>query len=240
MGLHLVKMMRGLALPILLVGLLTQCGHAGGLSNGDFSSGSTGWNVSDANYVSFVGGEAVMSEHLLDNEVLLWQQFTLSPNAMTLSLDLISLVTEADGGFLPDALNISLLDPLTMTSLVPTVNSVSDAYYTRDLVNGIVEGVAASGVTVLPSSSSLPLTVALDVSALSSQDVRLQFKLIGGGVDYSSSLTLDNVREVVPEPSSWLLFLVVGLGLFCIGRRRLTTSIRGGRAQVDQASVRGA
>lgn len=184
--------------------------------NGDFSAGLTGWTVSDSTYVNVVAGQAVMSENPLDTEVLLYQDFTIPTGATALKFTLVTLTTEPDIGFLPDGFGAALLDPVGLTSLVPTVDAFTDSFYIRDLVDGVTEGEAASGVGVSPSASSLPLTITLDISGIASgTNARILFRLIGGGVSFNASVTLDNVGTsggspppgAVPEPAS------VALGL---------------------------
>ncbi len=220
-----LTMIRYIVFTCLFVGFTSQFSYAA-LVNGDFTSGSTGWTLSDPTFLSFTGGQAVISESIFDFEVLFSQQFFLPTNSTILSFDILALTTEADAGFLPDAFNASLLDPNTLLPLVPTADVSTDAFYTRDLVDGVVQGIPATGVTFSPAATSLPLTVVLDVSSLSSQDVLLQFKLVGGGADFLSSVTLDNVRiTAVPEPSCWLL-LATALGIWTAKRRR-TLSVVG-------------
>ena len=82
-------------------------------------------------------------------------------------------------GATPDAFGASLLDPITQSPLEAPVNNSTDSYYIQDLVNGVAQGHAASGVTVTTSVGG-SLRIALDVSALQGQQADLLFRLIGG------------------------------------------------------------
>lgn len=184
----------------------------------------SGWTASDPDFVSFSGGQATISESNFDNEIRLSRQFIFPASPQALSFYLVAVGTEPDEGSLPDAFNVSLLNPISLASVVPTVDVFTDAYYTRDLLNGVAQGLPATGVKSSPNATAVPLKVSLDVSALSGVAALLQFKLIGGGVDYSSSVTLNKVQlTVVPEPSSWFMILACA-GLW-IGRRRRTKTI---------------
>lgn len=201
--------------------------HAGPLVNGSFSAGLTGWTVSEVGAVTVNGaGEAVVSESLTSFEVVLSQEFTLSATAQTLRFQLRALTTEPDSlGGLPDAMNVALLDPTTLNSVVGTADPLTTAYYTRDLVDGVTVGVI--GADVLPGAldPTLPLTIVLNVAPLAGQDVRLEFRLLGGGVDTIASFTVDDVEvteivlDVIPEPSGVVL-LGCGVGGLLLARAR--------------------
>jgi hypothetical protein len=213
--------------------------QAGPLSNGGFANGLNGWTVSDAVYVTVNGsGQAVISESLTDAEVTLYQDFTLPTNVLTLKFQLLGVTTEAETfGALPDAFNAALLNPGDPTnSLVGTVSTTTDAYYTRDLVDGVAAGL--TGPEVLPGALNpgFPLTISLNVASLAGQDVRLLFRLIGGSEPiFDSSVTIDNIEIItsgnggggggggdptaIPEPASVLLILVGSAGLFAYRRR---------------------
>jgi hypothetical protein len=204
---------RWLVLLIALLGLSASSAQAGSLINGDFSQGLTGWTVSDPTLVSVINGQAVISESPTDQEVDLYQTFTIPTGATRLSFTLVSLVGEADG--IPNnAFGAALLNPNTLLSVVPTVDSNTDSFYIRDLVPGVTQGEAAFGVTVSPTPDALPLLITLDLpSSLIGQDVTILFRVLSGGTDAGSSVTLDNVQvatsSAVPEPSSLIL---LGLG----------------------------
>jgi hypothetical protein len=217
---------RPILAPLILgIGLLIggSSAHAGPLINGDFSSGLTGWTTDPADSVSVLNGQAVISESLFATEVLLYQDFTIPTGVPTLTFTLVFLTDEPAGAFFPDGFGVSLLNPTTLASLVPTVDSNTDSFYTRDLVQGTDQGQAAAGVTLSPSPTSIPLTVTLDISSLGGQEARILFRLIGGGDAFDASVTIDNVSVgtnvvPVPEPGS-LTLAVIGIGGL-IGHRR--------------------
>jgi hypothetical protein len=76
------------------------------------------------------------------------------------------------------------------------------------------------------------LRVDLDVSALGERVVRLEFRLLGGGLPDDASITIDNVENVagappgaaVPAPPSLLLGLTAAPVLVLLHRRRLRRS----------------
>jgi hypothetical protein len=203
-----------LVLLIAIVGLIVRPAKAGSLVNGDFSQGLSGWTVSDPALVSVTNGQAVIKESATDLEVDLSQTFTIPVGALSLSFSLVSLVSENDG-IPPNAFGAAVLDPNTLNSVVPIVLPSTDSFYIRDLVPGVTHGDAASGVTVSPSPDALPLLITVDLpSALVGQDVTILFRVISGGTDAGSSVTLDDVQVnapsvAVPEPSSLIL---AGLG----------------------------
>jgi hypothetical protein len=202
-----------LVLMATILSLSVYPARAGSLINGDFSQGLTGWTVSDPALVSVVNGQAVINESATALEVDLSQTFTVPSGALSLSFTLVTVVTEDDGNP-PNAFGASLLNPNTLLPVVPTVDASTDSFYTRDLVTGVTQGQAASGVTVSPTPDALPLLITVNLpSALIGQDVTILFRLLSGGTDAGSSVTLDNVlvaaNGAVPEPTGVLLF---GLG----------------------------
>jgi len=120
-------------------------------------------------------------------------------------------------GYLPDAFGASLLNPNTLAPLVQTVSS-SDSYYIRDIVDGVAQGQAATGVSVTPVSG-LPTRISVDISSLQAgQHAEVLFRLIGGTDPSSSStVTLSDVNVIaagvaVPEPSTRdICLLITGL-----------------------------
>ncbi|WP_165233705.1 PEP-CTERM sorting domain-containing protein [Aquisphaera insulae] len=198
---------------------------AGSLVNGDFSAGLSGWTVT-GDSVSVVGGEAVIQESSVLPEATLYQDFTISAGAKTLSFVLVR-VGEEDG-FPPAGFGVSLLDVGTGLSLVPTVDAFTDSFYTRDLTTGTAEGLAATGVTVSPSAGALPLTITVDISGLEGKDARILFRVFGGGSTSDASATIDDVRvggaNAVPEPGTLSLALMALTVL--AGARRLALRSR--------------
>ncbi len=213
-----------LVLLIIIVGLGACPATEGSLFNGDFSQGLTGWTVSDPALVSVINGQAVINESPTAQEVDLSQTFTVPTGALSLSFNLMSLVTRSDD--IPPAFGAALLDTTSTPpiSVVPTVDISTDSFYIRDLVPGVTQGEAASGVTLSPSPDALPLLITLDLpSALIGQDVTILFRVLSGGTGAGSSVTLDNVQvatpSVIPEPSS-LILLGLSSALVILWRSR--------------------
>jgi hypothetical protein len=157
------------------------------LTNGDFSSGLSGWTVENGD-VTDGGGYALFQEDAFFFSILS-QEFTLGPGAQILSFDII-MTTEPDADFVPDsfytpwpdAFTVSLLDPATSTPLIWTVSGLTDFYYGDN--SGYVETVA----TVTGN------TISLDVSALVGQSVYLVFDSLGNDDGSWTSVALDNVN----------------------------------------------
>jgi len=194
--------------------------------NGDFTKGLTGWSVSDPSLVSVVNGHAVISESSSASEVDLSQTFTIpTGGATTLSFSLLGLTGDPGNPFA--AFGASLLVPNTLTSLVSTVNSFTDSFYTQDVGS---PGLAASGVTPNPPSGPLPLLITVDISSLAAgTQATILFRLISGQnlVDQGStnaSVTLDDVTapttagpgpgpNSVPEPSTAIIVALSAISL---------------------------
>ncbi len=193
-----------------------------------FSNGLTGWTAAgDSGTVTATGGQATLAESTFAAETDLYMNFTVPTSATFLQFTLVSVApdsTLADGYF-PDAFGASLLNPNTLLPLVPTVNPTTDSFYTRDVVAGVTQGQAATGVTVSNPPGVLGL-ISLDVSSLTGQTAEILFRLTGGTDPYSSTtVTLSDVNVltqstiVVPEPNS---FITAALGIVSwIGYRRL-------------------
>jgi hypothetical protein len=218
-----------LALAVALLGVGAPA-EAGFLVNGDFSQGLTGWTTTPADSVSVVNQVAILSESTTATEVDLFQDFTIPTGATTLTFTLASLTTEpASSSNFPDAFGASLLKPTTLESLVPTVNTSTDSFYTRDLVDGVTQGLAAPGVTLSPSPTSLPLNFTVDVSSLGGKDTRILFRLIGGGDSFAATVGVTNVSvtgAIVPEPGSLVLLCsgFVTLVAYAWNRRSTTNA----------------
>ncbi len=202
---------------------------AGVLVNGDFSGGATGWTV--VGDVDFTGDQAQLIESTTLMATVLSQAFTISQGTSWLEIELRALTTEPASLLnLPDVLTFSLLNPLTLDSLVAVVPTTSTNFYIQDLVDGAMAE-NASGVTVL--GATLPLIIRLDLSSLSatqSVEALLQFELVGGGDFNKASYTIDNVSLVssptmVPEPGSmaiWGGIILAGFSARFTRRQRKT------------------
>ncbi|WZP00314.1 hypothetical protein EP7_001947 [Isosphaeraceae bacterium EP7] len=203
-----------IASVISLLGAGLTPAQGGELVNGDFSNGLFGWVVSDPSYVTVSNGKVTLAEHPIDQEVFLYQDFTLPVGAPSLSFTIAGLTSESDGDP-PNAFGAALIDPLTSLSLVPTVDSMTDSFYIRDLVSGVSQGDAAAGVTVSPAADALPLTISVAIAGpLGGQNARILFRLLSGGTATGSSVTLDGVTlAAVPEPGGIVL---LATGLACV------------------------
>jgi hypothetical protein len=203
-----------IASAISLLGAGFTPARGGSLVNGDFSNGLFGWVVSDPAYVTVANGKVTIAEHPIDQEAFIYQDFTLPVGAPSLSFTIAGLTSESDGDP-PNAFGAALIDPLTSLSLVPTVDSLTDSFYIRDLVSGVTQGDAAAGVTVSPAADALPLTISVAIAGpLGGQNARIFFRLLSGGSSNGSSITLDDVTmTAVPEPGGIVL---LATGLACL------------------------
>jgi hypothetical protein len=182
------------------------------LVNGDFSNGLGGWTASSPSLVTLNAAHQVVLHESATATVTLFQDFTLPTGARLLTFTLVGTTVETGGsGIIPDAFNVSLLNPTTQVSLVPTVNATTDAYYIRDLVQGAPTANGAPGVTVSDLGGGA-MRIDLDISAMGGHDGRLLFRLIGGGVNTTDTVTLADVQVdgnsgvgAVPAPGGLLL-----------------------------------
>lgn len=200
--------------------------HAG-ILNGDFSQDhGLHWTVDFGGIVDFSGGQAKLVESDLA-DTRLSQQFTIAQGTSRLEIELHALLTEqvSMSGAFPDVLTFSLIDPLTLVSLVDVVPSTSTNFYIRDLLDSVVDGENASGVTVL--GAALPLTIRLDLTSLTATgpvDAILQFELIGGGDFFDAAYTIDNISlisspTIVPEPTSIAIWSIAIASIQIVRRR---------------------
>lgn len=184
-----------------------------------FPDGLTGWNASDSTLVSAQNGLASILESSSALETDLYRDFTIPTGAVSLSFTLNAVNPDGDTFGPPDAFGASLLDPTTGNSLVPTVDANTDSFYIRDVVTGITQGQAASGVMTGPLADSLPLLVTVDLGGLSGADARIFFRLLAGGDLSDSSVVISNVvvtTSSVPEPASLLLGLIGLVSFLCM------------------------
>jgi hypothetical protein len=198
-----------------------------------FSNGLTGWTTAgDSGTVTASGGQATIAESTFASETDLFLNFTVPTGAQSLQFTLNSVFADSTlaannaNGYLPDSFGASLLNPTTLASLVPTVDPTTDSFYTRDVVDGVTQGLAANGVTVSSLPGSLAL-ISVDLSSLNldGQTAEILFRLTGGTDPSSSStVTLSDVNVLtqstvtVPEPNSFIL-AVLGI-VSWIGYRR--------------------
>jgi hypothetical protein len=96
---------------------------------------------------------------------------------------------------------VALLNPLTLTPLVATVDARTDSFFIHDL---IANGEAAAGVSVSPGTGVGSMRLVVDVSALGGQDARLVFRLLAGSdpAYLDASFAVSNVlvaAETDPE-----------------------------------------
>jgi len=199
-----------------------------------FPQGLTGWSTAgDTGTVTASGGQATMTESTFMAETDLFLNFTVPTGAQSLQFTLVSVFadsTQTDNstnGYLPDFFQASLLNPNTLASLVPTVDQTTDSFYHRDVVDGVTQGSAATGVTVSTSPGALgQISVDLSSLGLDGQTAEVFFRLIGGTDPSSTStVTLSDVKVIagasVPEPGT---FILASLAILCcVGyhRRRL-------------------
>jgi len=241
---------RSITIP-LLAGLCVFL--AGGPARADvslgFQSGLTGWNTPDSanptlgdpGTVTASGGQATIAESTSAVETDLTIVFTVPTGAQNLQFTLASVFADSTvagnmaNGYLPDAFGASLLNPITLASLVPTVDQNTDSFYTRDVVDGVTQGQAATGVSVTPVSGT-PTLISVDISSLQAgQQAEVLFRLIGGTDPSSSStVTLSDVDVIaaaaaVPEPSTRdMCLLITGLvgGVMVLKRHRSVRATR--------------
>src|SRR5262249_9667568 len=78
-----------------------------------------------------------------------------------------------------DSFGVSLLDPMSLNSLVPTVDNFTDCYFIEDVVPG-AQGLASSGVSSVPGTDPGSLRITLNVDGLGGTGARLLFPFLGG------------------------------------------------------------
>src|SRR5262249_24275937 len=108
----------------------------GGLVNGNFSQGLTGWTVSDPNQVTVnAANQAVLQESPTTLEVDLSQDFTIpiGVSSLTFIINGFTFDDQFLSGITPDAFGVSLVDPATLLPLTPVVDASTDSYFTQDV-----------------------------------------------------------------------------------------------------------
>jgi hypothetical protein len=200
---------------------------------GDFSNGLDGWTPNDssavtvttpANSVAFVtlGVSPTLPETDLDLNYL------FPSKAKKLSFEITGLTTDPfESGVTPNAFNATILDG-TGNPVLSTVDPSTDAYYIRDLTDGVTHGQAIPSVTFSPSDgTTFPFTVTVDVSSLVGQTDLIRFRLLGSSDPTltNSSVSLADVTiqtndsggggggSAVPEPATVVL---AGVGVLCL------------------------
>jgi hypothetical protein len=215
-----------------------------------FPNGLTGWSIygdppgmaGSTGTVTASGGLATIFESTFVSETDLYMSFTVPTGAHSLQFTLNSISPDSgyENGVTPDSFGASFgvitpdptgVNPPVVTSLVPTVDSTTDSFYTMDVVTNPNPALTAPGVTVTSLAGTLGV-ISVDLSGLGldGQSAGVLFRLIGGtnGLN-SSTVTVSNVEIItgsaVPEPTSIVTGLtavvVVGAGLGARSRRRL-------------------
>lgn len=213
---------------ILMVAMVASCAasaHANAIINGDFSAGLAGWDT--LNSVSVVAGEAIIDEDPIEVESRLSQQFVIPAWAQSLSFT-HSVASVPPGPVppaeWPDALLVSLLDPVTSVPLLS--NAPFDEFFYHD--NG------ATGMDYDPAIVDVSPggTVTLDLTSISAgadTDALLMFSVFGQiqVPEFSFQAHIDDVTVTpggveIPEPvtAMALTAAICGLGGYLRRRRR--------------------
>ncbi|MGA2035683.1 MAG: MBG domain-containing protein, partial [Thermoguttaceae bacterium] len=192
----------------------------GGLVDAGFDQGAdglAGWTVSNSTLVHANGqNEVLLQEGATDVETDLSQDFVVPQGmaVLTFSIDATTFDSQFQNGETPDAFGVSLLDPASGQSLVPTVDGSTDSYYTQDLESGVAQGLAATGVSVSAGTTSGTLQVTLDTSALGGDEARLVFRVIAGSAPESlASITLRIGRAAATTVAVNPVALIYGTAL---------------------------
>jgi hypothetical protein len=201
-------------IPAELPGLFSVGGNA--VTNGQFMSGQTGWSSTGS--VTVLSEEAILRD--TTDTALLYQAVALSSGVYTISFDFSSGL---DDGFAPGTF------PDTFFASLYFIDDLSSF----DLVGGVFDATAA--LMDLDFSGAFNVLGTLTASdkgpgwsrfstdfTLNQAHVVIAFELAGiNGTPDDSSVLIDNVLlAVVPEPSTWVLMAVAGVGLAALRRRR--------------------
>jgi hypothetical protein len=194
-----------------------------------FPNGLAGWTTpnsspnpapGDPGTVTTAGGLTTIAESTFAVQTDLFLTFTMPSGVQSLQFTLNSVAPDSTvaennaNGYLPDAFGASLLNPRTLASLVPTVDVTTDSFYTRDVVDGVTQGEAVTGVTVTtPPGVLAVLSVDLSSLNLGGQSAEILFRLVGGtDPENSSTVTISDVivkgGAAVPEPGTLVLGLL--------------------------------
>jgi hypothetical protein len=174
--------------------------------NGDFSFNLDGWSVVSGN-VTDGGGYAKFEEHSTAILNTLKQEFTLPEGVLWLAFDVKMSATpggDDDPFAWPDAITASLLDPVTLVPLISNPGR-SDFFYMDNTNSLITIGT---------------ITITTDLTGLDNRFVALYFDLIGSDDGMLTTVTIDNVEVVIPEPCSLLLWLAATSTLGFLRRSR--------------------
>jgi len=182
--------------------ILCLCSSAGATmvpKNGDFSAGLTGWTVVSGD-VTDGGGYALFREHSSDILSTLKQEFFLPAGVISLEFDVKMTATpggDDDPYAWPDAFTASLLDADTLDPLV--ANPGRTDFFYIDNTNSII------------TVGTLVVRLDLTGLGLDGRDAALYFDLIGSDDGMLTSVSVDNVQVLIPEPASMSLWLFGGV-----------------------------
>ncbi|MGA2068563.1 MAG: CARDB domain-containing protein, partial [Thermoguttaceae bacterium] len=175
-----------------------------GLVDAGFDQGGdglAGWTVSNSTLVHVNGqNEVLLQEGVTDAETDLTQDFVVPQgmNLLTFTIDATTFDSQFQNGETPDAFGVSLLDPATGQSLVPTVDGSTDSYYTQDLESGAAPALAAAGVSLSPGATPGTVQVSLDTAALDGASAELVFRVIAGSDPQSEGSVTISLGQAVP------------------------------------------
>lgn len=194
---------------------------AGVIANGDFSQPGSDedpfaeWTTGATPFTDFArpvdgGGFAEFQiTGFFDTPVQLEHPFFLPSNVVRLTFEV--QLSSVDGGVeFPFASNDSFQATLFDTAETPqaSIGPLFPAFYSLD-ASGFED--TSSKVSVADLAGDVK-RVSLDVTSLPAQNYVLSFALFGDDDGLTSTAELDNVRAVVPEPTSIALWALFGIG----------------------------
>lgn len=200
----------------LLLAASAATAHADPITSGQFGS-FAGWSGSivdsstgdslpvdpatDPHFNLIGGGFASLTNDFDFYEVVLFQDFILPDDTLTIAFDFAWLLTAGDP-FFPDFIQAKLIDPVTRAFLIDLFPLSLD--------------------TSAPSASG---SIFEDISFLAGQTVSLEFILQDGDFNEADRFDIGNILIAtaaveVAEPATILLFLAGLAGLLIAGGRR--------------------
>jgi hypothetical protein len=189
---------------LFIIAVFSSCAAAQ-LTNGDFSSGLSGWAV-ESGTVTDGGGYAFFEPGEFGDPAILSQEFTMPDGAQTLTFD-VDMVSEDEGGPGPETDIFTAYLYKSSADLTPlfSISSNGEFFY---MDNEDFIGIDSR-------------MVSLDVSGFGSMNAFLVFKLTSDIEDgVLATVSLDNVNiSAIPVPGA-LLLAFVGTGLVGCLRRR--------------------